>query len=98
LRDGVSALAPGKTAVLSERGGYEAAEVLSRTDIPYSAAIAGDLEVVAVHGGSHTPPEGETGVIAIVRAAHVEVNTAYGSWMGNSAQYGPQVVPPFGGS
>jgi hypothetical protein len=94
----VNALAPGRAVVVREGGGYEAVKVLSRTVLPYSPAIAGVVEVVAIYGGSQEPPytqtNAENGVINVLRAAHVDVDSTFGSWLSNSPSYPPQVLPP----
>ncbi|MGH9105070.1 MAG: hypothetical protein ACRDZX_04390 [Acidimicrobiales bacterium] len=95
FRARVSALAPGTDTVLAENYGYRVVEVLSRTVIPYSDQVAGDIEAVSVHGGSQQPPTGDTKVTAILKAADVHINPAYGSWATTlPSPYPPQVLPP----
>jgi hypothetical protein len=94
FRSRVSKLAAGRTAVLPESYGYRAVLVTSRTGIPYSSSNADDIEISALHGGSQAPPTGDKKVIAILKAAKVQVNSAYGVWYPTvPAPYAPEVLP-----
>jgi hypothetical protein len=94
LQKQVDSMAPGQVAVLAESYGYNVVQLRSRTVIPYSPEIAGDIEVVATRGGSQTLPTGDQPVIKILLASHVEVNTLYGTWDPTvTSPCAPQVEP-----
>lgn len=94
FRQQVGALAPGMATAIRQSYGYEVVQVRARTTIPYSQEIAEDVEILAVHGGSQAPAA-EPAVIAILKAAKVEVNPTYGSWVSVvPAGDVPEVVPP----
>lgn len=94
FRQRVGALAPGQATVAGQSYGYEVVDLISRTLIPYSPRLAGDIEIVAVHGGSQAPPTGDTKAIRLLKAAHVEVNPGYGTWYTSEpAPYAPEVLP-----
>jgi hypothetical protein len=91
----VGALSPGQATILAESYGYQVVEVRSRVEIPYSNAIAGDIEIVTAKGGSQAEPNGDTPVIDILKAAKVDVNSEYGTWATTiPAPYPPEVLPP----
>ena len=91
--DAVGTLPVGQAVAVRRSYGYQAVKVLSRQVIPYSAEVADDIEVVAVHGGAEAPPTGDTKVIAILKAAKVSVNPTYGVWDTSvPAPYAPQVL------
>lgn len=91
----VQGLAPGRVTVLAEPWGYEVVQVTSRAEIPYSSAIAGDIEVVTSEGGAQGEPNSQTKIIDILKRANVKVNPAFGTWATNlPAPYAPQVLPP----
>jgi len=93
LQDGVRTLAPGQTTVLRESYGYEVVLVRSRSVIPYSTPIAGDIEISATHGGSQTPPSGDQKVIDILMRANVRVDPQFGAWSTTlTAPCAPEVV------
>jgi hypothetical protein len=95
FQSAVQALAPGAAAVLREPWGYEVVQVTSRAAIPYSAKVAGDIEVVTSDGGAQGQPNSETKVIDVLKRAKVRVNPAFGTWATNlPAPYAPQVLPP----
>ena len=97
FQEQVAALAPGQATVVADGPGYEVVEVRSRAVIPYSNRIAADIEIVASHGGSQAPPNGDTKVNRILKDARVEVNPAYGSWSTTLPQNcAPQVVALIG--
>ena len=91
----VNSLAPGHVALLRENWGYRVLLVTSRSQIPYSRAIAGDIEVVTTAGGAQGQPNSESRIIGVLKAARVRVNPAFGSWAANlPSPYAPQVLPP----
>jgi hypothetical protein len=91
--DAVGTLPVGRAVAVRRSYGYQAVEVLSRQVIPYSAEVADDIEVVAVHGGAEAPPTGDNKVIAILKAAKISVNPTYGVWDTSvPSPYAPQVL------
>jgi hypothetical protein len=91
----INSLAPGHVALMRENWGYRVVLLTSRSQIPYSRAIAGDIEVVTTAGGAQGQPNSEPRVISVLKAARVRVNPAFGSWAANlPSPYAPQVLPP----
>lgn len=91
----VQALAPGRASLLRQSWGYEVVQVRSRAVVPYSPAIAGDIEVVTAGGGAQGQPNNETEVIDVLKRAKVRVSPQFGTWAANlPAPYAPQVLPP----
>lgn len=91
----VNSLAPGHTAYLREKWGYKVLQVTSRSEIPYSNAIAADIEVVTSYGGAQGQPNSQTKVIGVLKSAKVRVNPEYGLWASTlPSPYAPQVLPP----
>jgi hypothetical protein len=80
FQDRVGTLAPGQTTVLPESYGYQVVLVRSRSVIAYSTPIADDIEISATHGGSQTPPSGDSKVIDILLRANVRVDPQFGAW------------------
>jgi hypothetical protein len=95
FRGRVAALGVGQVAVLKESYGYEVVAVTSRTAIPYTKAVAADIDEVVTHGGAQQLANGDAKVMAILRATRVSVNSAYGTWQANlPSPYQPEVLPP----
>ncbi len=91
----VNSLAPGHTAYLREKWGYKVLQVTSRAQIPYSSAIAADIEVVTSYGGAQGQPNSQTKIIDVLKSAKVRVNPEYGLWASTlPSPYAPQVLPP----
>jgi len=98
----VGTLAPGNVAVVPESYGYQVLQVVSRSVIPYSSLIAGDIAIVAVlHGyqgidvSATSQPTPDVKLQAVLDAAHVTVNSAYGYWATDlPLPQLPQVIPP----
>jgi len=91
----VNSLPPGHPSSLQESWGYKVLVVTSRAVIPYSAAIASDIEVVTSYGGAQGQPNSETKVIDVLKGAKVKVNPEYGEWSTNlPSPYPPEVLPP----
>ena len=89
----VGALPVGRAVAVRRSYGYQAVKVLSRRVIPYSAEVADDIEVVALHGGAEAPPTGDNKIIAILKAAKIAVNPTYGIWDTSvPSPYAPQVL------
>jgi len=76
----VGGLAPGHAGPVAESYGYEVVQVTSRTEIPFSRAVAKDIDVVAVQGGSEQQPPSNSSIAAICKAAHIKVNPRYWPW------------------
>lgn len=91
----VNSLAPGHVASLPESWGYKVLVVTSRAVVPYSSAVASDIEVVTSYGGAQGQPNSETKVIDVLKKANVKVNPEYGEWSTNlPSPYPPEVLPP----
>lgn len=97
FRDEVGSLAPGQAAALRQGYGYQVVSVTSRANIQFSAQVSPDIDEVIAHGGAQQGEmiTGDTKVSAILKAAKVEVNSAYGTWQPNvPPPYQPQVLAP----
>lgn len=102
FREEVDKLSPGQAGYLSKAYGYQVVMVTSRTPIAFSAAVA-KVIYVASHGESQqassadTPAYEDQPVVAILKAAHVEVNPQFGTWVTLPASsypgYPPVVLP-----
>ncbi|MGC8627691.1 MAG: hypothetical protein ACP5VR_09085 [Acidimicrobiales bacterium] len=102
FRKEVGKLSPGQAGYLSRAYGYQVIMVTSRTPIAFSAAVA-KVIYVALHGESQqassadTPAYEDQPVISILKAAHVEVNPQFGTWVTLPASsypgYPPVVLP-----
>jgi hypothetical protein len=95
FRDKVLALSPGKAAYVAESYGYQVVQVRSRSGIPLDGDVGEDI-YIAMHQSSEQTAIGDSPVIDILRAAHVEVNPEYGSWttLPSAPTYPPVVLPP----
>ena len=101
LRQEVYALAPGHAGVVAQTWGYQVLQVRTRTVIPFNAQVASVIGAVALGAGptAYTwPVQGDTsntGLAKILKAAHVKVDPAFGSWTTAlpSPPYIPQVWP-----
>ncbi len=101
LRQEVYGLAPGQAGVVAQTWGYQVLQVRTRTVIPFNAQVASVIGAVALGAGptAYTwPVQGDasnTGLAKILKAAHVNVDPAFGSWTTAlpSPPYIPQVWP-----
>jgi hypothetical protein len=95
FRAAVAALGVGQARVLPESFGDEVVAVSSRARIPYTKEVAADIDEVVTHGGAQQLANGDAKVMAILKAARVSVNSAYGTWQANlPSPYQPEVLPP----
>jgi hypothetical protein len=94
LNKEVGPLPVGRSGVAAVPGGYDAVHVVSRTTVPYSPSIVNDVEVGAVLGGNQAMPTGDANAISLLKAADVQVNPTYGTWVNYLAAPDPPQVWP----
>jgi len=99
----VAKLGPGQGGYLRRSYGYQVVVVASRQPVGFSPAVAKVIYVASQEqsqqtSSADTPAYRDAAVVAILKAARVEVNPQYGTWVDLPASYPgyPPVILPAG--